>query len=283
MVEKSSKVLYLIRMKPVTAILLTAFLAFATACATRPSYTFASVPSFEDDFNGSGAPDSAKWERQEYNRRPNAAGPDGYWLSEDAYLDGSGHLVIRCKSIPERNGDGDPNDYSTGMVRSRGRFGQAFGKYEIRCQFPERSGWWIAFWLMSDTVGNVDNSGRDGTEIDIMEGFGWTEKMQSALHWDGYGADHKSEGHPTTVTGLLEGYHTFTLEWYPDRYVFLVDGNETWRTAAGGVSQVPAYVKITGEISTESWATNAYWANPQDDAHYPDYFVVDWVRVYALE
>ncbi|MBN1412514.1 MAG: glycoside hydrolase family 16 protein [Spirochaetales bacterium] len=264
----------------VFAILILAGLFLFSTCTTTPKGEW--VLTFSDDFDGTGSPSGTKWESLQYNRRNNDAGPDGYWMTDDAYLDGSGHLVIRCRVIPDQNGDGDDHDYSTGMVRSRGKFEQKYGKFEIRCQMPERSGWWVAFWLMSDTVGNVDGSGRDGTEIDIMEGFGWTEKMGSALHWDGYGAEHQSTGQSTVIPGLLEGFHTFTLEWYSSQYVFYVDGNETWRTSAGGVSQVPAYVKISGELSTESWAVNEYWANPQDDANYPDYFIVDWVRVYTM-
>jgi hypothetical protein len=63
-------------------------------------------------------------------------------------------------------------------------------------------------------------------------------------------------------------------------YVFLVDNTEVWRTKAGGVSKVPAYVKVTGELSTESWATNEEWSNDPELATYPDYFIVDYVRAY---
>jgi beta-glucanase (GH16 family) len=240
--------------------------------------------TFSDEFNGpSGAqPDPAKWERQEYNRRPNTVegAPDGWWMKEDAYLDGNGHLVIRVKQIPNTDGDTDPFDYSSGNVRTRGRFEQRFGQFEIRCRMPTMAGWWVAFWLMSDSQGNIDGSGRDGTEIDIMEGFGWTERMQSALHWDGYGASHQSDSKSSVVPGLLSGFHTFRLDWSPTEYVFYVDDIETWRTTSGGVSQVPAFVKITGELSTEAWAVGSGWANPQP-LTYPDYFIVDYVHVRA--
>jgi beta-glucanase (GH16 family) len=239
---------------------------------------------WQDDFDGPVSPDPSRWESQEYNRRNNPAGPDGFWDTEDVYLDGEGHLEIRVRKIPDRDGDGDSDayDYATGMVRSRGRFEQKYGKFEIRCRLPAQPGWWVAFWLMSDTVGNIDGSGRDGTEIDIFEGFGWTDRVQHALHWDGYGEAHQSDHYSRTIPGIRSGYHTFTLEWYESLYVFYIDGKETWRTTAGGVSQVPAYVKVTGEISTEGWATNEYWAHNPEDATYPDYFLIDYVKVYEL-
>jgi len=236
-----------------------------------------------DEFDGSGAPNSKKWDRPEYNRRNNDSGPDGWWLKEDSYLDGAGNLVLRTKKINNRNSDRDSFDYSTGAIRSFGKFEQKFGKFVIRCQLPTQPGWWVAFWLMSESVGNVDNSGRDGTEIDIMEGFGWTDKINFALHWDGYGDAHQSDGKMTEFPGIRQGFHTFTLEWNDSLYVFYVDSLEAWRTNAGGVSQAPAYVKITGELSTEAWAIGQYWSNNPAQAVFPDSFLVDYVRVYQKQ
>lgn len=238
--------------------------------------------TWQDEFDGAGVPDPDSWDRPEYNRRSNDDGPDGWWLREDSYLNGEGQLVIRVKEIANRNADDDSLDYSCGAVRTKGHFEQAFGRFECRCKLPTQPGWWVAFWLYAPGVGNVDQSGRDGTEIDIFEGFGWTDQINQALHWDGYGDDHRSTGTRTTIPGIREGYHDFVLEWYEDEYVFLVDGVETWRTDSGGVSQVPEYVKVTAEISTQSWAINQYWAEDPADAVYPDSFLVEYVRVYEF-
>jgi hypothetical protein len=55
---------------------------------------------------------------------------------------------------------------------------------------------------------------------------------------------------------------------------------EVWRTSSRGVTKVPAYVKITGELSTIDWAISEYWASDPESAEYPDYFIIDYVRVY---
>ena len=236
---------------------------------------------WQDEFNGSGEVDISKWDKPEYNRRNNDNGPDGWWLKENSYQDGNGNLVIGASVIFNRNSDDDSYDYATGAVRSKGKFEQRFGKFEIRCQMPSEPGWWVAFWLMSESVGNVDSSGEDGSEIDIMEGFGWTDRINQALHWDGYGEDLKSEGNSFTVDGIRNGYHTFALEWNEEEYIFFVDSVETWRTSAGGVSKVPAYVKITGELSTQPWAMSEWWANNPAAGKFPDYFLIDYVRVWV--
>jgi len=237
--------------------------------------------TFSDEFNGTGVPDPAKWDRPESNRRNNENGPDGWWSREDSYIE-NGNLVIRVKKIPNKNNDSDPYDYSVGAIRTRGKFTQAYGKYEIRCQLPRKQGWWVAFWMMQGNVSGIENGGVDGSEVDIMEAFGWGEKINSAIHWDGYGKEHKSAQRPLSIQGIREGFHTYTLEWYPEVYKFYIDGVETWNTTGGGVCNQPGYVKITGEISTLPWAVGEGWARVPDPESYPDYFLVDWVKVYSL-
>ena len=237
---------------------------------------------FQDEFSGKGRPDPDKWISREYNRRPNRNGPDGWWDAGNVYLNGLGQLVIRTSVIDNRNPqeDSDPYDYASAMVSTEGKFEQAFGRFEVRAKLPRSAGWWSAFWLFSRSVHNVDGSGRDGTEVDIMETFGWTDKVNHALHWDSYEEDHQWSVFASMRPGIRKGWHTFTLEWFPDKYIFYVDGDETWRTSAGGVSQVPLWVKLSGEVDTTDGAANKWWANVPDPATFPDKFIVDWVRVY---
>jgi beta-glucanase (GH16 family) len=113
-----------------------------------------------------------------------------------------------------------------------------------------------------------------GIEIDIVE-IPWRDgNVTMNLHWDGYSKDHKSAGTNMTIQALTEGFHTYGLWWTAEEYVFYVDGLEVWRTAAGGVSQAPEYLKLTEEIGP--------WAGDIRHAELPDYFEVDYVRVYEM-
>lgn len=191
---------------------------------------------------------------------------DGYWAAEDTYLDGEGNLVLRT-----RKSDGK---YYSGAVRTMGVFEHRFGYWETRCMFHTEVGHWPAFWLFSSPgVGIVGDGGRDGTEIDIME-KPWPDedKINVALHWDGYGEHHDSEGKQVIFPGVSWGWHTFGLLWTPDEYVFYIDGQEIWRTSAGGVSQVQAYVKLTDEVGD--------WGGDIATARLPDYTLFDYVRVF---
>ena len=265
------------------------FLAvLVTACETPQTYSALDEGStkwrlvFQDEFNGLGRPNPEKWISKEYNRRPNANGPDGWWDPKNAYLNGWGQLVLVTDVIANRNPqeDDDPYDYATAMVSTEGIFEPTYGRFEMRAKLPRAPGWWSAFWLFSRSVHLVDGSGRDGTEVDIMEAFGWTDRVSHTLHWDEYGDAHQFVEQAMMKRGIRRGWHTFAFEWYPDEYVFFIDGKETWRTSAGGVSQVPLWVKLSGELSTEDWATTEYWANKPNPKKFPDYFIIDWVRVY---
>jgi len=216
--------------------------------------------AFNDEFDGTEL-DESKWEiPEEYARR------DGWWSPKAISLDGKGNLAISTLK------DGDR--YLDGCVRTRGKLEHAFGYYVARIQLQKQPGHWSAFWLYNSCVGKIGDEGRDGTEIDIYEKPWLDDRVNYALHWDGYGKEHKSEGKVVSVPGVLDGYHTFALWWQPDEYVFYVDGKEMWRTNAGGVCQVPLYIKLSDEIGD--------WAGKIADAQLPDAFLVNYVREYDV-
>jgi len=213
---------------------------------------------WHDEFDGTEI-DTSKWDSPEYERRGHL------WRPANAYLDGKGQLVMETSQVGDR--------YASPCLRTRKKFEKKFGFFITRCKLPKEQGHWSAFWMMNDSVGKVGNEGRDGTEIDIME-WPWRDgSVGHALHWDGYGEHHKSASHKSKSTKLLDGeFHTFALWWSSEQYVFYVDGEEVWRTDAGGVCQAPVYIKLSVEIGD--------WAGDIRKAKLPDYFVVDYMRVY---
>jgi len=215
---------------------------------------------WHDEFDGTTL-DDAKWEIPEGRRR------DGFWSRQAITLDGQGCLVMKTLQ------DGDR--YLDGCIRTRGKFEHAYGYYVARVKFQQQPGHWSAFWLYNHCVGNLGDGGRNGAEIDIMEKPWLDGRLNHAVHWDGYGKEHRSEAKQADVPGVMEGFHTFALLWLPDEYVFFVDGKETWRTRAGGVCREPLYIKLSDEIGA--------WAGDIARARLPDEFLVDYVRVYDLQ
>lgn len=216
--------------------------------------------AWQDEFEGEKL-DESKWEIPRDGKRR-----DAFWMRKAISLDGKGNLVISTFKEGDR--------YIDGCVRTRGKFEHTYGYYVARIRLQREVGHWPAFWLMGNTVGKVGDEGRDGSEIDIMEKPWQDGRLNHALHWDGYGKDHKSEGKIVDVPGVMEGFHTYALWWSPEEYVFYVDGKETWRSKAGGVCQAPLYIKLSDEVGK--------WAGDIARAKLPDDFLVDYVRVYDL-
>jgi len=214
-----------------------------------------------DEFTGKTL-DAKKWQAMEGPRRGH------WWRAKSAFLDGKGHVVLRTEKVGER--------YASPCIRTKGLYEKAFGFFAVRCKLPSQPGHWCAFWTMCDGVTKIGDSGRDGTEIDIFE-WPWRDgRVQHTLHWDGYGKAHKSKGHVSKPKGVNDGaWHQFAISWTPKEYRFYVDGALTWRTSAGGVCQVPVYLKLSSEIGS--------WAGDIRKAKLPDDFTVDWVRVYDIK
>jgi len=215
---------------------------------------------WQDEFEGT-ALDPDKWDVPENRRR------DAFWTRRAVALE-DGQLVLKTFEEDGR--------YFDACVRTRDRFEHAFGYYVARMKLQKQPGHWSAFWLYHPRQGRGGHGGMNGAEIDIMEKPWLDERVQHTLHWDGYGRSHGSEGHVSRNPGVMEGWHTFALLWTPEEYVFFVDGRETWRTRAGGVCQVPLYLKLSDEVEHKGWAGEIA------KAELPDAFRVDYVRVYDL-
>ena len=215
---------------------------------------------WNDEFYGDEL-DESKWDVP-----PDGPRLDGHWERQAISLDGEGSLAITCL----KGGD----KWVSGCVRTKGKFEHAFGYYVARVKLQQEPGHWSAFWLFNDCVHQVGDEGRDGTEIDIYEKPFLDGRVQHALHWDGYDEEHKSTKYVSDNAGVMDGWHTFSVWWSPEEYVFYVDGEETWRTDDGGVCQAPLYIKLSDEIGD--------WAGDIADAKLPDAFYVDYVRVYDV-
>jgi beta-glucanase (GH16 family) len=240
------------------------------------------LPVWNDEFEGEQV-DTTKWYVQDGHRMLEEQNPwRRNWKASNVWVE-DGALVIQ--TVREEDGS-----YSTGAVKTGGYgdtvwlFSQTYGRFEARAKLPKEQGHWAAFWAWTPGTDGIDNSGRDGSELDIFEAAFRIDRVVQAIHWDGYAADHKIESRNVDGRGLDDGdWHTFALEWYPDEYVFFVDGVESWRTTAGGVCQVPLYFKLTEEIGHYGQGPEAWGVGPIDNATLPDYYRVDYVRMWQYE
>lgn len=242
---------------------------------------------WSDEFNGpaNSAPDAAKWG---YDIGGNGWGNNEleYYTSrtENAYLDGEGHLVI--KAIKERytGADGVTRDYTSARLVTRGKFEPRYGRIEARIKLPFGQGIWPAFWMLGNDIGTV--GWPTCGEIDVMENIGREPSVNhGSLHGPGY-----SGGQPLTATYTLpngqrfaDDFHVFAIEWEPREMRFYVDGQlyQTRRPTdlPGGARWVfdhPFYLLLNVAVGG-NWP-----GSPDNTTIFPQVMLVDYVRVYSL-
>lgn len=169
-------------------------------------------------------------------------------------------------------------------------WGQAFGYFETSIRFPNMDGMWSAFWLQGNEMREIGYDGKDGTEIDIYESAFRKDndkmsRMGHALLWNGYGKSGKVAGHIGKLEqNLYDGkFHTFSLLWTPECYIFFIDGYATWATDAGGICRVPEFMRFTNEIDAgDGWGPHGQKIG-QFDHNSIATMEVEYVRVYQKQ
>ena len=201
---------------------------------------------FQDEFD-SGILNTDVWGFHNPGKRRSAVN-----VEKACLLNNNGELEIR--NWTEISND-DTTHYA-GMIETKENF--TFGYYEARIKFDIEMGSWGAFWIMyhnfSKLYNEADNPKEDGVEIDIVE-FVPQDNGYAChnLHWNGYNEFHKSKASGKLLNGQLTGYHTYSLLWTPEEYIFYIDGEETW-SSSNAISYAPEYVILSTEIQDKGWA-----------------------------
>jgi beta-glucanase (GH16 family) len=213
---------------------------------------------WEDQFNGH-ALDPQKWEVRGVG--PRALG----FVSPEAVRVEDGLLKLGAFKKDGR--------ILLGAVGTQGRFMTRYGYFECRAQLQRSPGVWAAFWIQSTEIAKGEDPSRFGAEIDIMEFFRklGTDIVSHNVHW-AYGPHQKTtRGMQSYRPGVSEGFHTFALEWTPEKYVFFVDGYQYYEVKEG-ISNIEEYLILSMEIPSEE--------KDIQKTVFPDEFLVDYVKVY---
>ncbi len=231
--------------------------------------------TFIDNFDGDTL-DTNKWSLCPEFPRQNMG---GYWDDSMTSLDGKGNLVLSADIS-------DDGTLISGAIRSKGKFEQAKGYFEIRCIIQKARTVWSSFWLMCEGANGYGFGILDGAEIDVFEGFDMNRGLiNHGMHWDGYGEHHKAIGRIVEAANCYDNeYHTYSLLWTDTAYIFYIDGVESTRIEEGdeeypGLTEVPSYLKVTLEFVSEGLGA----AKDYDPSQLPATLVVDYVKAYSAE
>ncbi len=217
---------------------------------------------WEDDFLGKEL-DNTKWAVRGVGRRAIA------YVSAEAVKVEDG--LLKLSAI--KRGD----SILISAVGTQNLFMPKYGFYECRAQLQKSPGVWGAFWLQSPKLSEGDDLRLHGAEIDIMEFFKKLGRdiVSHNVHWGPYGAgQHTTRGMQSYLKGVSKGFHSFGLEWTPEKYSFYIDGLKFYEVSSG-VSQIEEYLILSMEIPNN--------LEEIKKTVFPDEFIVDYVRVYQKQ
>lgn len=177
-------------------------------------------------------------------------------------------------------------EYTSSRVTSTFNF--TYGIVEIRTKVPPGTGTWAANWMMpvNTTYGIWPNSG----EIDIMEFVGYSpETIHGTIHTKLYNhKDGTQQGDSVYIENLVNDFHTYKVEWLPDKLIFSVDDVEYFTFNPGKYQSCPEYREWPFDqpfYIILNTAIGGDWGGAAgvDDSIFPTTMEIDYVRVYQSE
>lgn len=249
------------------------------ASATQAVSTAVHAPSFSDEFNGTDLSKDWATRAQGYSaasqRRCSEADNRAVAVSQ-------GTLRLQVRRHPERAGtcrvEGRDHSYRiNGHVGTQGVREFRYGYFAARIKFQPRRGQHGSFWLQSG-VGGDGPASEAGAEIDVIEWFGNNQPhggLTSFVYADGNKFGGFVKRPSRFGQDWASKFHVFSVQWTPHRYIFRIDGKQTFATSRG-VSHVPEYL-ILSLLSSDYELK--YLGG---ERRLPQTMHVDWVRHWPL-
>lgn len=257
---------------------------------------------FIDEFTGP-ALDLTKWQHQLQGYQPTSKRSCSM-THPAASNQGAGVVKVAVTDDPTRGADcrhgyeGDDAPYNwryNGHIQTQGKYAFTYGYAAARMKFNPRRGQHGSFFLWPEPgaappPGSAKNT---GAEIDVIEWFGKDRKPSPLTSFIYYYPDADGQKVPDSGAGIPNlgrygkdwhrKYHVFSVEWTPRKYVFRIDGKETFRTSRG-VSGQPEYLNLSNLASDYELkfldGTDAAGETAGDASKLPQRMSVDWVRVW---
>ena len=231
---------------------------------------------WNDEFNYSGLPDSAKWN---YN-----VGGDGWGNNELEYYTKrrmenarveNGNLVIEARKEPWQG-----MKYTSARLVTKNKADWQYGKIEVRAKLPKGRGTWPAIWMLGSTT---PLKWPDDGEVDIMEHVGYDQgNIHGSIHCKKYNwtiNTQKTAIKP--VPDCSEQFHLYGIEWNADSIKLSIDSNNyiSFANEHSGYGAWPFDNKMFLILNI---AVGGNWGGQKgiDDSIWPQQMLIDYVRVW---
>jgi hypothetical protein len=187
-----------------------------------------------------------------------------------------------CKAMKRGKISGRYAYRLNGHISTQDKMSFTYGFAAARVKMHKRRGQHSSFWLQPQTS-HAGTPRTAGAEIDVIEYFGDKHPrggLTSFIHWKKNDTLIKTGSwlkQPRSFLknrrdGWSKNYHVFSVEWTPKKYIFRIDGQETWRTRKG-VSGQPQYPIL-------SLLASDYELSHMKDEQLPQHMQVDWLRIW---
>jgi beta-glucanase (GH16 family) len=240
---------------------------------------------WSDEFDGTGLPDSNKWSYNVGNWGWGNNEPQYYTLArEENVRQQDGNLIIEAR----KNDLG--NAWTSARLTTQGKVAFTYGKIEFRAKVPEGRGTWAAGWLLGDSYRDELSWPYCG-EIDVLECVGYeiNDTTGSGLnhatcHTRAYYFKQGNQiGSEIALDSMNTKFHTYGIEWYPDRIEGYVDGQHYY-----------TYDKNANELEWPfhaphniiiNLAVGGGWGGARgiDQSYDRHRYVLDYIRVYGKQ
>lgn len=252
---------------------------------TRPPQTpvdknwqFETTPTWAEEFNYTGAPDTANWTYD--------IGGSGWGNNELEYYTNSlnnakvenGKLIItaRKETMSGRN-------YTSARLLSRKKGDFLYGRAEIKAKLPAGKGTWPAIWMLPTdwAYGDWPKSG----EFDIMEHVGYDPgNIHVSGHTDKYNFKINTQKTATKmVSTATTDFHVYRVDWTPYAIRGYVDDALvlTFVNEGTGSAAWPFDKRFHLLLNV---AVGGDWGGQQgvDDSIFPVAMEVEYVRLYKM-
>lgn len=201
---------------------------------------------------------------QQYYIEPNWAGS-----TMSPFKIGNNVFTIVADKVPSTLRSKTGNlPYSSGMISSERLFSMQYGYFEIRAKMPAGKGFWPAFWMLP-----VDGSWPP--ELDVVEILGHQpSRLYGTLHYNNSSGSHVMDGAvAVNAFNSSTGFHTYGVDWQPDRITWYYDGVAMGSTT-NRIKDQPMYL-------IANLAVGGYWpGNPDATTRFPAEMQIDWIRAY---
>lgn len=213
------------------------------------------------------------------------------------------HSVGPALPLAQRARATDPRaevsrDFTSAKLTTRDKAAWKFGRIEVRARLPQGQGTWPAIWMLPE--GEDYGAWAASGEIDILEAVNLgvpcatcPGKLESTilgtLHFGGVWPHNRHKGDESPAPEVLDGFHTYSLEWQADKMVWQIDGRtfaerksgDWWSagsSAPGAPFDRPFYLILNLAIGGKLAETRGQGG--VSTRNFPKRLEIDWVRVW---